>query len=363
MRVQLVIPEMAVGGAERVVIHLVDALCARGVPVALAAGAGPLDAELTGYPVERTLLAGRGRSPLAVARSAAALRRAVGGFGPTVIHAHNVKATAFSAAARLGRPARPGLLATYQAVTPEEERTASAVFRLADHVACVSGALRDGLLARGFSSERSSVVYNAVTRAEPLTAERRLNLDRELGLGNVPVIAIVGRLVPQKAHGRFLDAAALVGAKRPDARFLVIGDGPLRAEVEADAARRGLCDRVSFTGARRDVRDLIARADVLVFSSNWEGLSLAALEALAAGTPVLSTDVAGTRELLTSGAGSVVPQDGAALGHALLELIEDPAARAEMGREGTRLAGERFSVERMVDDYLNLYERVQGAGR
>ena len=97
--------------------------------------------------------------------------------------------------------------------------------------------------------------------------------------------------------------AVAVAAQHPDARFRLVGDGPRRYELEALSHRLGLMNRVEFLGARPDARAIIAASDLLVFSSEWEGLSIAALEALAAGVPVVSTPVEGMRVIQDGGAG------------------------------------------------------------
>ena len=148
------------------------------------------------------------------------------------------------------------------------------------------------------------------------------------------MVSVVGRLVPQKAHDRFLRAAKIVRESVPEARFLIVGDGELRASTEALAAELGLADAVLFTGIRGDATTIIARSDLLVFSSTWEGLSIAALEALARGVPVVSTAVEGTRELLSEGAGVVVPHDDEALAAAIVECLGDPAKRNGSARPG-----------------------------
>jgi glycosyltransferase involved in cell wall biosynthesis len=251
------------------------------------------------------------------------------------------------------------VLATFHGVLPAEYRRAALLLRLADHVACVSSAVLERIVAAGLPCSQVSLVRNAIEIPPPPDAAQLTELDRELGLTGAQVVAIVGRLVTQKAHERFVAAARLVAAARPATRFLVVGDGPRRSAIERQVAYAGLSDRVLFTGRRSDAREIIARAQVLVFSSEWEGLSIAALEALAAGTPVVSTDVEGMRELLNGGAGAVVPlDDGAALGERLLELLGNEPERQAMGRIGRELIARDFSLDEMIDAYVALYERL-----
>jgi glycosyltransferase involved in cell wall biosynthesis len=342
--------------------ELATALAQEGHSVAVAADRGPFDSLLGGSGIDRREVPGRGRSPLRLARASLLMRRTIESFDPDVIHAHNVKATGIAAVARrIARGRRRPLLTTFHGVPRDEYRAAARILRMADAVACVSDDLAAGLSRQGLSRERMRVVRNAVPVPGPLTSEARRALDAELALGEAPVVSMVGRLVPQKAPERFLEAMARVRRAVPDCRFLVVGDGPLRARAQALAGRLGLDGRIAFTGVRKDARDLIARSDLIVFSSEWEGMPVVALEALAAGTPVVATDVEGMSELLGTGAGVVAPRDAASLAEAVVALIRDPGRRAEMGEIGRRKIAEEFSVERMLGSYRDLYREL-GAG-
>lgn len=364
MKVMLVSPSMGAGGAERMLALLASGLIERGHEVALVAPHGLHDADLAGVRHVRRSLPYRGRTPYGAALVAIQLARIVRSLRPDLVHAQNAKMTAIAGiAVRLARPlARPPLLATFHGVLPSEYARAVRLLRPADHVACVSSDLRDALVRAGLPAARTSIVHNAVRLPEPLGAERRAALDGELGLGGALVAAIVARIVPQKAHARFIRAAQVAVERVPQARFLVVGDGPLRSQAETLAREAGLSDKVVFAGERSDATELIARADVLVFSSDWEGLSIAALEAMAAGTPVLSTDVQGMRELLAGGAGEVVAvDDGEQLGQRLADLLLDAERRRRMGEVGERSIETQFSAAAMIDAYEQLYLQI-GSG-
>jgi glycosyltransferase involved in cell wall biosynthesis len=355
---------MGVGGAERVVVESLRNVAEHGEEIALLAAPGPLDSDLAGLPLRRWPLP-PGRSKRALLGGVATAGRAVASFRPDIVHAHNVRVAALTRVGiQAARPlGRPPLLVTYHGVPEAETKTAARLLRLADAVVCVSAGLEAQLAANGVPAERLSVIPNGVPDAAPLEPARAASLRAELGiLPEAPLVAVVGRLVPQKAHDRFLRAAARVHAAVPEARFLVIGDGPLRAESEALAADLGLAGSVVFTGLRSDATDLIALSDLLVFSSIWEGLSIAALEALARGVPVVSTEVDGSTELLASGAGVVVPQDDVALADGIIDVLADPGARRRMGAEGLRLHAERFSTARMMQRYRALYAALGAAG-
>ncbi|HEY6759986.1 MAG TPA: glycosyltransferase [Baekduia sp.] len=360
MRILLTSPSMDVGGAERVVAMLAAGLAARGHDVALAAPPGMRDADLAGVPHLRIAIDDHRRALRGAVATTAQVAGAVRRFAPDVVHAQNVKAAATAVLAAPAARRRPPVLATFHGVLPAEYPRAARVLRRPAHVVCVSADLQDRLVQAGVRAERTSVIVNAVEAAPDLSGARRAALDAELGLpAGAPVVAIVGRLVPQKAHARFLVAARRVVDVLPEARLLVVGDGELREDIRRQRDALGLADRVLLTGARADARDLIARADVLAFSSDWEGLSIAALEALAAGTPVVATDVQGMRELLAGGAGAVVGlDDGTALGQAIADLLPDAARRAAMGDAGRALIAGRFALDAMVGAYERRYEQL-----
>lgn len=353
----LVIAELGTGGAESVVIDLARDASERGDEVAVVAAPGPLDARLDGVRLTRLPLpaqsGGAGRMP----RTVGALRSAMRSFKPDLIHAHNPRITAATRAARaLARMRRVPLLATYQAVAPERARNAGRVLRGAARIACVSDPLRAELAAAGVPRDKLVVVRNGTAAAADLSPERRAELDAELGLGDGPVVSAVGRLVPQKNHARFLAAIARAAPEVPDARFLVVGDGVLRSQIEAQASELGLGERLTLTGVRSDARDLIARSDLLVLSSDWEGFPLVALEGLAAGTPLLSTPVAGIEELTAAGAAAGVDASEEALAAGLVELLSDRERLQTMGERARELHAREFSVDRMVGEYRRLYD-------
>lgn len=358
MRILLVSPSMQAGGAERVLTLLASGLAARGHDVMLAAPPGVRDADLVTVSHVRADLHDRGRSLGGMVRTAVELAATIRRLRPDVIHAQNPRAAAIAGgASRLAAPrGRAPVLATFHGVLPFEYARSVRLLRAADHVACVSEDLRQGIISAGLPAARASVIYNAVEPARPLDERRRAALDAELNLDGIPVAAIVARIVPAKAHGRFVRAARVAAASLPSVRFLVVGEGPLRARTEAQVRECGLSDRIVFTGERADARALIARADVLVCSSDSEGMSIAVLEAMAAGTPVLSTDVEGMHELLGEGAGELVAlDDGDALGTRLAKLLQDRERRTAMGAAGQRLIEARHSSAAMTEAYERRY--------
>ena len=176
---------------------------------------------------------------------------------------------------------------------------------------------------------------------------------------DAPVVGTVTRLSPQKAPLDFVAAAAQVHAQRPDVWFMLVGDGPLRADVDARARELGIADHLIMTGLRRDVPELMAAFDIFALSSLWEGLPRVLPQAMATGLPIVTTAADGSAEAVEDGVnGFVVPADAPqALASALLRLLDDPALAQQMGAAG-RARVDEFSATRMVDEIATLYETL-----
>lgn len=173
----------------------------------------------------------------------------------------------------------------------------------------------------------------------------------------VPVIGTVAMLVPVKRLDVLLSAAERVLAYRPDALFVIVGDGALKGTLEAQAVASGFSSRILFLGLRDDVPDLMHLFDLFALSSDYEGFGISLIEAMAAGRPVVATDVGGVSEVVAHGqTGLLVPRrDPDRLADALLALLDSPERRETMGTRGRRVASERYSTSGMVDRVDRLY--------
>jgi len=364
-RVLYVIDSLRIGGAETLLLDLLDGAAARGWSAQVAYFTpGPLEAEVAARGVTATRLSRAGlKDPRALTRAVALIRR----WRPDVVHTHLVKSDLVgqSAAWLAGAPRR---LLSLHNVDPWRRRrpmswlwraaTAGAHGRIAvservaDHVADCGGARRD----------RLTVIDNGVDlrRFDPDVAQP-MDLGA-FGVGPDDVaVAIVGRLTAQKDHANFLAAAARLAPTAPRATFLIVGEGELRGALEAQAAALGLGpDRLRFTGALRDMPALLAAVDVIAFSSAWEGLPMALLEAMAMRRAVVSTAVGGVPGVLRDGVeGLLVPAgDAAALSAALGRVVADPALRARMGAAGRAAVEARFSGAAMQNRLFALYDAV-----
>ena len=204
------------------------------------------------------------------------------------------------------------------------------------------------------------VVYNGIDTAQSAPPPDPALRER-LGISpNAPILEVVANLIEYKGHRFFLEACRLVHAARPDARVLLIGEGPCRRELERRTAEIGLEGMVHLLGSRGDVPALLALADLLVLPSLQEGFPNAVLEAMAAGKPVVASRVGGVSEAVIHGSTGLLvpPGDPAALAGAILELLDDPARAAAMGRAGRERTAERFGMARMVEETQEIYEEL-----
>ena len=227
----------------------------------------------------------------------------------------------------------------------------------ADRVFTVSADLKAHLVREGFRPDRVEVLYNGIDiRPAPGPSERDA-ARRTLGLPCDAYVALtVGRLDPVKDYAGLVRAFAQVVPRRPDARLVLIGDGPERPVIERAIAECGLGSAVLLAGHREDVHALLPAADVFVNSSEFEGVSLTILEGMAACLPVVATDVGGTPEIVSPATGVLVPaRNAGALAAAILALAADPDGRRALGSAGRRTAEERFSLDRMIGQYLAVY--------
>ncbi len=186
------------------------------------------------------------------------------------------------------------------------------------------------------------------------------DLRGELGLdGDTPLLAVVSVLRPQKALTVLLDAYPTVREAVPDVHLVIAGDGECRAQLELHADQLGIADRIHFLGRRDDVDAILRAADLAVMSSDFEGTPLVAYECIANGTPLVATRVGGLPDIVEDGrTGRLIPpRDPPALAAAIVELLRDPARRAQMARAAAQRLDE-FTIETASRRFATLYETL-----
>lgn len=249
-------------------------------------------------------------------------------------------------------------------LTPMQRWIQKLVCRLAHCVLVNAEAIRDTLVGQGYAPGKIIVIRNGIVLSKYAGTERGESLRQSLGLSpTAPLIFVFSRLNPMKGLDYFLEAAALLKASFPEVRFLIVGDGAGRAELEALSARLGLQQQVTFTGFRTDVPDLLREAAVSVLPSLSEGLSNSLLESMASGVPVIAARVGGNPEIIEDNvSGLLVPtHDSAALAEAISSLLLDPQLAVRLGEAGRLRVARVFSIERSIDEVEGLYSRLVGA--
>ena len=343
------------GGAERYLELLMDGLGADWVRGAVVLQEGPFVDRLRelGHPVEVVPTGARA----GIVSGAWRLRRVLRRQSPAVVHANGVKAALVAALATAGT--RTPVIWVKHDVSFDGP-LANAVAAASADVVAVSEAITTGLSER--ARRKVHVVPNGVPRVGVDSEVGRATVD---GLaGGRPVVALVGRVHPHKGQLDLVDSAPAVLERVPGARFLLVGgDDPSQpdyaAAVRARVAELGVSDAVVFAGDRTDAIELMSGADVVAVPSHQESFGIAALEAMAVGTPVVATSVGGLPSVVGDCGTLVEPGDHAALAAAIVAAL-DSDARERMGECGRRRVAERFRIETTVDAMRERYAAVAG---
>lgn len=180
-----------------------------------------------------------------------------------------------------------------------------------------------------------------------------------------PVVGTVMALVEQKAPLDFVAAAAEVLRAQPDAHFLVVGDGPLRGQMREAVKEKGVGESIHLVGHSADVPRLLGAMDVFLLTSRWEGTPRVILEAMAAGVPVVATDVGGVGEIVEHEQSGLLaaPGDVEALGRHVVSLLENPARARELSRHARRNVAAEFDISTVADRHEQLYAELLGRKR
>ena len=232
--------------------------------------------------------------------------------------------------------------------------------RQADRVVVLSHAVRDHMVAReGADAAKIDAIYQGFDfDALSATAEDGCRIRRELGVESTFVIGCVARFFKTKGHVHLLEAARDLVHRIPNLKVLLLGGGD-RAEIERMVEARGLTGRVIFAGYRRDVPACLRAMDVVVHASLTEAFCQTIVEALAAGSPLVATNVAAASEVVTDGVTGLLvpPADPAALVDAIVRVHRDPERARRMADAGRASVVDRFTINRMVDGQLACYRR------
>ena len=287
---------------------------------------------------------------------------------PALVHTHSSKAGVLGriAAWMAGVPAAVHTVHGF-GFTPAQSPWGRALFvalerclaSITASLIFVSKSNREESLRRGIGRRTPRHLIRA---AIPLQEFLPLAHSREAlpGIGLHPsdmVVTTIGPFKPQKNLSDFIRAAALVSERHPRARFLVVGDGEGRAEMEKEIVKHGLHDRVILAGWRRDIPAVLNRTDIFCMTSLWEGLPMALVEAMAAGLPCVVNGVDGCSDVIEDGQNGflTVPGHPEATAERILRLLADPLLAVQMGQRARESVGREFDSRSMVEAHERLY--------
>jgi glycosyltransferase involved in cell wall biosynthesis len=374
-----VITRLVPGGADENTLYTVKGLDPRRYRVDLAVGEGSDAALLEGLgPVNVHRIAGlvRDPHPLHDLRALIGLARLMRKHRYQIVHTHTAKGGFLGrlAAALVGTPI---IVHTVHGVTFHDhlprlqrmfylalERIAG---RFTHQFVTVGEDVRRIYVREGIGEPQAyETIYSGMPLDDYLDAGEMAEPERqairaELGLEpHQQAVAMASRLEARKGHGYLLEAVHHLKPAHPDLRVLILGDGPLREELEARARALEIDDVVRFLGHRMDLARVLAAVDVSVLTSLWEGLPRVLVQSAAAGKPILTFDVEGAWEVVRDGQnGFIVPtRDVARFSARLDTLLRDRAMARRLGRAGRERMNEAWRVETMLDRLDDLYQRI-----
>jgi glycosyltransferase involved in cell wall biosynthesis len=360
------ITRFEIGGTERQAVELLKRLDRDRFDVRLAAlyNEGPLYREIeTLFPVVPEFPLTSFYNANAV-KQLARLRRLMALEKIDILHAHDFYSSFIGTAA--ARLAGVRVIASQRHLKLSDrwahEVCTRMINRFAHRVLVNSEAIRDRIVEEGSAPlSKITVIRNGALAASASRAVAQAEIRRELGINaDARLIGMVARLQPLKGHRFFIDAAAAVLRDQVGAHFVVVGDGPLRSEIEDQVLRLGIADRVHLLGDRADVPQLTSGFDLLVLASLHEGSPNAVMEAMAAGVPVVATAVGGTKELIIDGETGYLapPADSAALADRIVFALNDDDHRAEITSAARTRINADYGMDRMVESVERLYDEL-----
>lgn len=354
----MIVTGLGMGGAEHVVVNLADALVKQGHKVMIAYLTGEMMVRPQHPNVEVVAIGMPNK--MSFVRGYIKLRGVIRDFKPDVVHSHMVHANILTRLLRLSLKI-PRLVCTAHSVN-EGGQFRTLAYRITDRLAdistnvcyeAVAASIAKGAVKKG----RMVSIPNGIDTSKfRFDSDARISVRNELSIGDNHMLLAVGRLELPKDYPNLFNAVALLKKKRHDFKLFIVGDGRLKADLEALAKDLDIEKYICFLGIRRDIPALMSAADTFVLSSAWEGLPLVIGEAMACEREIVATDCGGIKEILGNAGLLVNSKDSDALSIALDQSLSHTSDyRVELGAKARRRILDEYSLEATVDKYLNLY--------
>jgi len=361
MKIILMLTGLGMGGAERQVCDLADQFASIGHEVMLISLTGETVNKPT-HPSVKVVALGMRKTPLGFLSAYWKARQLIAGYEPDVLHSHMVHANIFARLLRLAVKI-PRLICTAHN-TNEGNKLRTLAYRLTDSLADISTSVSQdavyAFLKKGACKPgRIIAVHNGIDTHrfhfdEYARKEKRATLRLN---DHTPLLLAVGRLTEAKDYSNMLQAFSLITNLVVQPRLAIVGVGELGPQLEKEAEKLGVSDRVHFLGLRRDIPELMSAADLYVMSSAWEGLPLVIGEAMACEKPVVSTTVGGCSEWMGDIGTRVPVKNSEALSEAIQKTLSlDLEKRLCMGKSARTRIVELYSLQATSETWLKIYE-------
>lgn len=352
--VLLLTPWLKIGGEEKSTLSIARGLRENGHQVTVMSSAGPLLDVYKNNQVNVVFANVDKRTPHGFIKGVKEIRAFVEQNNVRVIHSQAVVPTimAYFACQGMG-VARPKIIWHCRGIKNSSYGWVGRCFNfMTDLVIANSQYEMNRLVKNGLAPEHVKVIHNCANIDFPENLHKICN--------SHPVVATVSRLAPQKGTEFFLQAAKKVSDRFPEVMFKIVGDGPLKEKLQQQAVDLGLNEKVEFTGFQKNVDQIYAAMDILVFPSLWEPFGNVAVEAAFYGVPVVASNVGGIPEAIVDGETGLLVEPGKAdaLAQAILELLDDSERSAEMGRAGRERAASYFTRQRLINEIEDTYESL-----
>ena len=344
---------MDLGGTENVVLQLCEILTGKVNKIIVCSSGGVHEKKLQEMGIKHYLIPDiTSKNPMDMLKSCRLIKSIIDKEQITIVHSHHRMAAFY---AELVAPRSVVKVANAHNTFTDKKELTQLAYRNTKVVAVGEMVKKNLIDYFEISKEQVCVIHNAVKPFDGKIVPVEI-LYKEHAKGNV-LIGNIGRLSEQKGMTYFIEAAKITAKAHPEARFIIVGDGEEKEQLQAQVKVKGLQDKVLFLGYRNDIQNVMSQLDFVVLSSLWEGLPLTPIEAYSVKT-VIGTAVDGTPEIIRDGVDGylVEPRNPVQLAEKMNKLIENPRIRSEMETQAMKRYQDEFSFEKLSKRYIDFYE-------